>query len=299
MASFEFHRPPMLARAEFDRGDEIRKSPERLVAGWADALVLRIDHQGRFAVTGDGAIAWEAAVGERPPSDAVFIGVDGVHRWAVRADEVAGDVADARTGSHRLSPDEAGMLATALGILNWHRAAQFSPVDGDRVTAVNGGWILRTGAGDEFPRTDPAVIMLVHDGADQILLGRQAVWPDKWFSTLAGFVEPGESLEQCVRREVAEEAGITVTDPRYLGSQPWPFPRSLMLGFEAVGDPTEPLEFRDGELADAQWFHRDEVLDALERGADWGADVPDLKLMLPAGISIARNLVEAWAHAPR
>ncbi|WP_336789497.1 NAD(+) diphosphatase [Gordonia malaquae] len=299
MASFEFHEPPMLARGDFDRGDEIRKSPEGLVSGWADARVLHIDHKGRYPVTDDGALAWTASTGVEPPPDAVFVGVVDSHRWAIRVDEVAGRSADARTGAHLLSHDEAGMLATAVGMLNWHRAARFSPVDGKPVTTANGGWILRTDAGDEFPRTDPAVIMVIHDGADRVLLGRQAVWPDKWFSTLAGFVEPGESLEQCVQREVAEEAGISVTAPRYLGSQPWPFPRSLMLGFEAVADPSEPLVFHDGELADAQWFHRDDVLAALERRADWGADDPDVRLMLPASISIARSLIEAWAHAPR
>ncbi len=299
MASFEFPAPPMLARGEFDRGDAIRKSPDLMTAGWPQARVLHIDHKGRYPVTADGALAWTASDGDTPPPEAVLIGVDGVHLWALRVDEVSGDSADARTGAHLLSPDEAGMLATAVGMLIWHRAARFSPVDGQPATPVNGGWILRTDAGDEFPRTDPAVIMVIHDGADRVLLGRQAVWPEKWFSTLAGFVEPGESLEQCVRREVAEEAGISVAEPRYLGSQPWPFPRSLMLGFEAIGDPSEPLVFRDGELADARWFHRDEVLAALERKADWGADDPDVALNLPASISIARNLIEAWAHAPR
>lgn len=105
----------------------------------------------------------------------------------------------------------------------------------------------------------------MHDGADRILLGRQAIWPDGWYSTLAGFVEPGESLEQCVIREVHEEVGIVVCEPRYLGSQPWPFPRSLMLGFAAIGDPADELQFLDGEIGDARWFHRDEVRAALSR----------------------------------
>jgi len=96
-----------------------------------------------------------------------------------------------------------------------------------------------------------------------------------------------------------EEAGITVHSPQYLGSQPWPFPRSLMLGFEAVGDPSEPLTFRDGELGDARWFHRDEVLQALEREDDWGAENPDSRLMLPGSISIARSLITGWARAPK
>ncbi|GAA4641769.1 NAD(+) diphosphatase [Gordonia humi] len=300
MASFEFTVPPTMARAEFDRADQIRKHPERLATAWAGARVLHVDHRGRYPVTADGAIAWEEATGDEPPAGALFLGDADGYRWALRVDEVTGPSADARTGAHRLSHDEAGLLATAVGMLNWHRTARFSPVDGSELTPSQGGWLLSTAAGaDEFPRTDPAVIMVVHDGADQVLLGRQSVWPDRWFSTLAGFVEPGESLEQCVQREVYEEAGIIVHSPGYLGSQPWPFPRSLMCGFEAVADPTQPLELRDGELADAQWFHRDEVLTALERGDDWAGDNPDGRLMLPGSISIARSLIDGWARAPR
>ncbi|MCF8609952.1 NAD(+) diphosphatase [Gordonia sp. HY285] len=300
MATFELIEPPMLARAAFDRADQIRKHPDRLARAWAGAAVLHVDHQGRYPVDADGAIAWQHADGDQPPARAVFLGDADGYRWAVRVDHVAGDHADPRTGAHRLSHDDAGLLATAIGMLNWHRAAGHSPVDGSTTVPAQGGWLMRNDAGvDEFPRTDPAVIMVIHDGADHVLLGRQTVWPDKWFSTLAGFVEPGESLEQCVRREALEEAGITVHDPRYLGSQPWPFPRSLMCGFEAVGDPAEPIELRDGELGDARWFHRDDVLAALDRNADWGADDPDTRLMVPGSISIARSLIESWAHAPR
>ncbi|MCF8606312.1 NAD(+) diphosphatase [Gordonia sp. HY442] len=300
MASFELIEPPMLGRASYDRADQIRKHPDRLAQAWAGAEVLRIDHQGRYPVGDDGAIAWDVADGDQPPAGALFLGDADGYRWAVRVDEVSGESADARTGAHRLSHDEAGLLATALGMLNWHRQAGYSPVDGTSAAPAQGGWLMRNDAGaDEFPRTDPAVIMVVHDGGDNVLLGRQTVWPEKWFSTLAGFVEPGESLEQCVQREVAEEAGITVHSPRYLGSQPWPFPRSLMCGFEAVGDPNEPIELLDGELGEARWFHRDDVLAALERNLDWGVDDPDVPLMLPGSISIARSLIESWARAPR
>ena len=300
MASFEFTEPPMLARAEFDRADQIRKNPDLLASAWAGDRVLHVDHAGRYPGTADGAISWVDAVGTVPPADALYLGEYDGHRWAVRVDEIAGESAHAQGGAGRLSHDEAGLLVTAVGMLNWHRTARFSPVDGSPLHPAQGGWLLRTEAGaDEFPRTDPAVIMVVHDGADQVLLGRQTVWPDRWYSTLAGFVEPGESLEQCVRREVFEEAGVHVRDPRYLGSQPWPFPRSLMCGFEAVADPTEPLELRDGELGDAAWFHRDEVIAALARSDGWSTDNPDGRLMLPSSISIARSLITAWAYAPR
>ena len=303
MATFRFHEPPLLSRAEFDRAALVRKDPDRLIAGWSTAQVLLVDHRGQFPVDDDGTLRWAPAAdfGAEPVDGAVFLGVFGSDRWAVRVDRVPEPVAEPRTGADKLTPDDAGLLVTALGLLNWHRTTGFSPVDGKELELTQGGWLRRDPASgaEEYPRTDPAVIMVIHDGADQVLLGRQTVWPDRWFSTLAGFVEPGESLEQCVRREVFEEAGIHVHSPNYLGSQPWPFPRSLMLGFEAIGDPSAPLALRDGELGDARWFHRDQVVEALDRGGDWGAGDDDVPLKLPGSISIARSLITAWAHGPR
>lgn len=306
MGAFVFDQPPLLSRGTFDRADEIRDDPARMASGWSTARVLPIDPAGRYPVTEERALRWRPAVeiADAPPQDAVFLAHTDTDLWALRVETLDGRTADARRGAARLSADEAGLLATALGILNWHARAQFSPVDGGATRPARGGWVRRhveTGE-DEFPRTDPAIITVVHDGADQILLGRQAVWPARWYSTLAGFVEPGESLEQCVIREVHEEVGITVTDPRYLGSQPWPFPRSLMLGFAAVGDPSEPLRFLDGEIGDAVWFHRDEVLEALARGDEWQRDDPEPdadgpRLLLPGSISIAHALITTWAHA--
>ncbi|MGB3602837.1 NAD(+) diphosphatase [Gordonia sp. (in: high G+C Gram-positive bacteria)] len=307
-ASFELGEEPLLARANLDRADQVRKNPERLRAGWATARVLLVDHSGQYGVTEQGTLGWVPAIslGAEPVADAVFLAlqvVDGheVDSWALRVEETPDVFGEARSGAHRLPADEAGLLATALGMLNWHRTASYSPIDGDPLELVQGGWLRRnpkTGA-EEYPRTDPAVIMVIHDGADQVLLGRQAVWPERWFSTLAGFVEPGESLEQCVRREVFEEAGIHVHSPHYLGSQPWPFPRSLMLGFEAIGDPADPLSFRDGELGDARWFHRDDVLQALGRDREWNGTNTDAELLLPGSISIARSLITGWARAPK
>ncbi|WP_238422519.1 NAD(+) diphosphatase [Gordonia sp. 'Campus'] len=303
---FDLPEPPLLSRAVFDRADAIRDDAPRMAAGWPTAKVLLIDAAGRYPVTDSGALHWVAAttVADAPPSDAVILGFDpaGAHLWTRRVDHIDGPTDDARRGATRLSADEAGLLATALGILNWHETARHSPVDGSPTQPARGGWVRRSvdSGRDEFPRTDPAIITVVHDGADRILLGRQAVWPDGWYSTLAGFVEPGESLEQCVLREVHEEVGIVVREPRYLGSQPWPFPRSLMLGFAALGDPADELAFLDGEIGDAQWFHRDEVRDALSRGDGWSrvdapteSDAP--RLRLPGSISIARSMIEAWA----
>lgn len=310
-AAFTLPQPPMLSRATYDRAADLRADTDRLRARWPAAHVLRVDDAGRYAIGDDGHLRWAQApaIGSEPPSGAVFLGhgatapVPDGDLWALRSGEIDGGTDDPRRGAHALSADESGLLASALSLLNWHARARFSPVDGHRTEPVSGGWTRRdveTGA-DEFPRTDPAVITVVHNGDDRILLGRQPAWPAGWFSTLAGFVEAGESLEQCVIREVHEEVGITVTDPHYLGSQPWPFPRSLMLGFEATGDPTAPLEFLDGEIADAAWFTRSEVLAALDNGDDWGVlDRPGesgRRLRLPGSISIARAMITAWAHA--
>ncbi len=138
---------------------------------------------------------------------------------------------------------------------------------------------------EHHPRTDPVVIMLVVDSEnDRVLLGRQPSWPDGRYSALAGFVEPGESLEDAVAREVLEESGVEVTDARYVSSQPWPFPSSLMLGFEAAYLSGEPVA-ADGELDDARWFTRSELLEAAaERGA----------LRLPPSLAIARRLIDGW-----
>ena len=138
-------------------------------------------------------------------------------------------------------------------------------------------------AAKHFPRTDPVVIMLVTDG-DRALLGRQAVWPPGRYSALAGYVEPGESIEEAVAREVAEEAGIAVEAVTYRSSQPWPFPSSLMLGFTARLAGSADLRFDDDELEDVRWFERDEL-----RGA---ADAGDV--LLPPPVAIARRLIDDW-----
>jgi NAD+ diphosphatase len=187
------------------------------------------------------------------------------------------------------------LVATATALLNWHDSARFSAVDGSATKPIKGGWsrVNAVNGHEEFPRIDPAVICLVHDGYDRAVLARQTVWPERLFSLLAGFVEAGESFEGCVMREIAEEVGLTVRDVKYLGSQPWPFPRSLMVGFHAIGDPEQPFAFHDGEIAEAEWFTRAEIREALEHG-DWSSDSQS-RLLLPGSISIAREIIESWA----
>ncbi|UFS93232.1 NAD(+) diphosphatase [Nocardia huaxiensis] len=301
MSGFQLNAVPVLSRSSLDRAEHLRADEQALKEGWAQAKLLRMNKRGQVRIA-EGAVVLEAAVtlAEEPAADAVFLGVDeGIHLWAVRDNDIEGELTDLRAfgATFTLSDFDTGLLSTAIALLNWHHAARYSSRDGSLTTATNGGWSRTSEAGhEEFPRTDPAVIVLIHDGADRVLLARQHTWPQGLFSLLAGFVEAGESLERCVEREMREEVGVDVRDITYLGSQPWPFPRSLMLGFAAVADPDAPLTFHDGEIAEAFWFTRAEVREALAAGA-WGSGDPDARLLLPGSISIARTIVESWAAA--
>jgi len=192
---------------------------------------------------------------------------------------------DLRLLASMLSPAEAGLLGYARGMLLWRTRHRFCGVCGAATLAARGGHVLIcTNPGcrhEHFPRTDPAVIVLVSDG-ERALVGRQASWPVGRYSTIAGFVEPGESLEDAVAREVFEETGIEVDQIEYHSSQPWPFPSSLMLGFTAHALTTQILR-RDDELEDAQWFTR--------------ADLASGRPLVPPGVSISFRLIEHWFNA--
>lgn len=190
-----------------------------------------------------------------------------------------------RVGPLLARPDGA-LLAYARGIVHWHGRHRFCGVCGSPTRSEEGGHVRRCTDpacnAQHFPRTDPAVIMLVTDG-DRALLGRQKIWPKGQHSTLAGFVEPGESLEEAVAREVQEETGIVVDDVTYHSSQPWPFPASIMLGFTARAATTD-IELDPAELEAAHWFDRDYIL----------AHPEDDEFRLPRRDSIARRLIEDW-----
>jgi NAD+ diphosphatase len=268
-------------------------------------LVLRVDRRNQVLIAGGQVVLGKAAkMGDKPPEHAVFLGrlADGRHVWAIRAalegpddPHTETEVLDLRRAGQIFDDVSAQLVATATALLNWHDSARFSAVDGAPTKPIKGGWsrVNATNGHEEFPRIDPAVICLVHDGHDRAVLARQTVWPERLFSLLAGFVEAGESFEGCVVREIAEEVGLTVSNVTYLGSQPWPFPRSLMVGFHAIGDPEQEFSFNDGEIAEAGWFTRAEVRDALADG-DWSTDSPS-RLLLPGSISIAREIIESWA----
>ena len=209
-----------------------------------------------------------------------------------------GDRLSLRQAAARLSQAEGGLAAYAAALLNWHRRHRFCAACGHESDIVEAGLTrLCPNCGTEHhPRTDPVVIMLVTDGADRLLLGRQASWPSGRYSALAGFVEPGEALEEAVAREVREEAGVIVARPRYVDSQPWPFPASLMLGFSAPYESGE-ARIQDGELQDVKWFERAEIerAAAAQDDEDWGTPGdPGGPLRLPPRLAIARHLIDGW-----
>jgi NAD+ diphosphatase len=282
---------PVLSRVAHDRAHLSRSLPDP--AGGRAVRVLTVD-ESRTVPVHEGPDGPELVWDERPglPVGAVYLGeADGVPYAAVRGKRsltVNGRPVDTWSGLREVGADlgdlDAGLLVQAIGILEWHERNRFSPLTGAATTIERAGWTQRdpTTGTEIFPRTDPAVIMLVHDGGDRVVLGRQAVWPPGRFSILAGFVEPGESAEAAVVREVAEEVGLHVTDVRYVGSQPWPFPQSLMLGFVARADGGGDLTLDPDEIEEARWFTREE----LRAGEGPKA--------LPPPVSIARHIIDRW-----
>jgi NAD+ diphosphatase len=246
----------------------------------------------RMPVVDDGtAVRWHTA--DELPQEGLRILLgerDGVPHFALVVPE---PVDDGRWATMwevvaTLSAPDAGLMVHAVALAEWHASHAFCPRCGGRLQANHAGHVLACDqcSRQQFPRSDPAVIMMVIDG-DRALLGRQASWPEGRYSTLAGFVDPGESLEEAVVREVAEETGVRCVDPVYFGSQPWPMPQSLMVGFFATAVDTD-ITVDGVEIDDARWFTRDQ----LRAGAEAGT------LRLPGGISISRSLVEAWYGAP-
>ena len=286
-----------LARAVVDRDAGRRSDPDWLAAAWADPAtrVLRL-RDGRAAVVGEPPRLDLAGRPDLPEDRRVFLGTfEGVAYFAAleegpdTGDEHAPSYLGLREVGVRLPALDAGLVVHAVSLANWHATHTHCPRCGAVTVPENAGHTRRcpVDGSEHYPRTDAAVIMLVLDADDRLLLGRQTTWPEGRFSTLAGFVEPGESLEAAVRREVHEECGIEIGTVTYLGSQPWPFPSSLMLGFSAQALTTE-VHRHDGEIAEARWYTREGLL----------ADIGTGRLHVSPSISISRRLIEHWYGEP-
>ena len=290
-----------LGRAMPDRAAHHRLDDAWLEAAWARGRVLLLDDRGRVLVEGPPEaprLVWFAA--EQPESvsdgERLFLAEEaGVPYFALLAalPEVVG--ADRRPANLRevgaqLPPLESALFTEALGLANWHRDYRFGPRTGARLGWRAGGWEAEAIDGSEvvYPRTNPAIIVLVHDGVPgdegRCLLTRGLTWPEGRYSCVAGFVEPGEAAEAAVFREVAEETGVRIREVRYLASQAWPLPASLMLGFYALAESDQPVVVEEVELADARWFTRGQL-----RGHGPG-DAP----VVPPPLSIAHELLTAW-----
>lgn len=283
-----------LSRSVLDRAADRRRDPDWLAAAWArpDTQVVAVAATvsrmsgGRIAV--DGKRLAFTDPGTAPEGDRVFLGMDDVAVFAVLVPELEDGMTLREVGAF-LDDREAGIAVHAVGLANWHATHPRCARCGEPTEIAEAGHTRRCPSceAQHFPGSDPAIIVLVTDGSDRALLGRQGSWPEGRFSTLAGFVEPGESLEAAVRREVLEETGVVVgPDVRYAGSQPWPFPSSLMVGFYATATSTE-IRVDGDEITEARWFTREDLLEVINAG--------DVKL--PGNISISRRLIEGWYGA--
>ena len=302
---------PPLARTSLDRAAHHRTDGDWLAEAWKTGLVLIIDitQGGRALVTerADGTPTLVlVSADEAPEGERLFLGVDpaGVPIFAIDAPLPAAGDAEARTLrdiGDRLDPRDAGILTTAAALGNWHASHRFSPRNGRPTTVIEAGWSRVDAEGRAmWPRTDPAMIVLVHDGVPgaqgSCLLGHNAAWPEiggvRRFSCLAGYVEPGESAEAAVVREVQEEVGVRLRSWQYEGSQSWPYPGSLMLGYTAVADRDQPISVDPEEIDEARWFTREDVTRMI--AGDYVEPESGVRMSLPMRSSIAFYLVERW-----
>lgn len=275
--------------SDLDRVDHHRRSDSWVAGLWRaeDAKLLKLDAQSRFTTnTGGSKLRMTKPFVEYNNQRHRLLGLlDGSPIFAVEA-LTEGEVHDLREVGYQLSDNERDIAAAAAALTHWHRNEPMCPRCGGPTTVINGGVTRHCDAcdRDHFPRTDPCVIVAVVDDADRILLGSQRGWGQR-VSVLAGFVEFGESLEQAIHREVAEEVDVTLTDLRYFGSQPWPFPRSLMVAYSARATNTD-ICIDAHEIESAGWYTRDELRRRLSEGT----------IGLPGKSSIANRLIKAWGE---
>ena len=285
-----------LSRSQLDRAAHLRSDQGALDEFWAKGKI--IDLLGdRFRIDGAKlALLTSAQVDELEKQSAeverYFLGLDSnqvayfvAHR-GIAPSEYPSGYESLRTIGKSLSDLEIGAAVHALALSLWHQSHRRCAKCGAETKSTLGGSVRKclSCEADHHPRTDPAVIVLVKDKSDRILLGRQRVWPPKRFSTFAGFVEPGESFERTVVREVAEECGGSVESMRYLGSQPWPFPASLMIAFEATITNPDSVKADGEEIEEIIWLDRESLK----------SKVQSEELLLPPKISVARAMIESW-----
>ena len=278
------------------RADALRDDAEALSRLWPTARVIVLDADGSALAdeAGQLLIVTGATLGGGPGT-AVFLGLQGDMAWFALDAQVLPISAPQRIDLRRASASwpaaESAAFAFARAMQHWRSRTRFCGMCGGGIEFRRAGYVAHcTQCGnDQYPRVDPAVIVAVSDG-ERLLLGRQASWPPRRYSVIAGFVEPGESLEQTVVREVFEETRVRVRSCRYLGAQPWPFPGALMLGFTADAEPDAPQV--DGELEDARWCTVEDIAAARQRtGSDTDREPG---MLLSPRISIARSLIEHW-----
>ncbi len=283
-----------------DRDDHTRADPAALAAARANPAARVLELDGLSPVLGAGnALQWRGITDE--DGELVFLGLrDGAPLFAPVPAEGDDRPAYLQRPAWReislLPPADLAIYGGARSLMDWHARHRFCARCGAATAIAKGGWQRNCGACEamHFPRTDPVVIMLVQHG-DALLLGRGRNFPEHRYSALAGFVEPGESIEDAVAREVWEEAGVRVHSVRYVASQPWPFPSQLMLGCHALAD-ERALAVDYSELADARWFTRAEVAAALAAPGDFGleTELGELDFLPPPRTAIARHLLEWW-----
>jgi NAD+ diphosphatase len=288
--------PPLvglsLARSDLLRRGERRTEPGLLARLLADPATRVLDvADGRTPVDGDLRLVLRAPGPDDDSARAAYLGEDETGRpyVALRGDQPGDGWPTLREVGAVLDDRQAGLLAEGVALSNWHASHTHCPRCGAPTEIAQAGWttVCTNDGSEHYPRTDPAVIMAVVDDEDRLLLGHGTTWPRGRMSTLAGFVEPGESLEAAVRREVAEEVGLVIGEVVYRGSQPWPFPASIMLGFRAYAETTD-VSVDGAEVDQARWFTRESMLEAIASG----------ELLMSPSISIARRLIEDWFGGP-
>ena len=290
-----------LASEAVDRSGELRTKPDELAKLWKSARILHFA-SGKFRVKPNYELDFQSAEqiaklrkdAKFADGEELFLGIDnGISYFAWCSDamdfesfETLENYQTLRTLGDFLTQLEMGLAIHSQAIANWHHTHQFCARCGAPTLSANGGSLRKcsTDGSEHYPRTDGAVIVLVKDDKDRVLLGRQKVWPEKRFSCFAGFVEPGESFEQTVLREVFEESGIKADEITYLGSQPWPFPASIMISFSAIATNPAAAKADGEEIEEIIWLTREEMC----------AAIANQSLTLPPGMSVARKMIEFW-----